>query len=312
MGIKLIYILTIILITTVSCSKRKVNNSAITETELLSLDTLGKNNETKVERTDIFESDLLETPDITQALPGYKVYHFSKDHFLSDSIYRIHYEMNFAILPNEPFWIKQFLNRYIKKEIERIFFEDNIKLRLLSKDQSTSWDEIGEYYFDLLKRNYTNKYNQNSINEIFHADDYEFNITAYPVWEDKQFITFQIYVNENAGTMHNTKRDFCRTYEKATGRLLGINDFYTKSEFEEIEVCLGKQLDVKLDRVGMTPYVDYKDFLVPASSDTILKEKYYGQFLPRPAFLKGGIIFTYQTFEHGAPRAYGPMKFVIP
>lgn len=297
----------IMLFSVISCAERKYESND-TEKGWLSSDTFCVKNETKVDMINTFESVILESPDITQALPGYKLYHFSKDHFLSDSISNLHYEMNFAILPNEPLWIKQFLNRYIKKEIERIFFEDNIKLKLLNIGPSTSWDEIGKYYFDLLKRKYIDKYED----EFCHIDDYEFKITAYPVWEDNQFITFQIYIDENPGCMHNTEIDFCRTYDKATGRLLGINDFYTKSEFEEIEVRLGKQLDIKLDRVGMTPDVKYKDFGIPASSDTILKEKYDGRFFPRPAFLKEGVIFSYQTFEHGAPRAYGTMKFIIP
>lgn len=300
------------LLSVISCAEKKRYPSNDAEKGCLSSDTLRVNNKTKIDMGDIFESEILDPPNITQALPGYKLYHFSKNHFLSDSISSLHCEMNFAVIPNEPFWIKQFLNRFIKKEIESIFFEDNIKLKLFKIDPSTSWDEIGKYYFDLLKRNYTNKYNHNIKYGIFHMDDYEFKITIYPVWENNQFITFQIYVDENPGCMHNTEIDFCRTYEKSTGRLLGINDFYTKSEFEEIKVCLGKRLDIELDRVGMTPDVDYKDFQVSASSDTILKEKYDGRFFPRPAFLKEGIIFSYQTFEHGAPRAYGTMKFIIP
>lgn len=260
----------------------------------------------------VVEDRVFESPDVAYTIAGTTPYHFSEDYYLTDSIYSLHYEVQIALLPDDPSWIKEFVNQSIQHKVGDSSLLEDQSPKLFDMRTSSSWDEICRYYYEWLKECYIKEFPQDIEDAKYLGADYNFVFTVYPVWENDRYITFQIFVDMCYGSMHNSETDFCRTYEKSSGRLLGIADFYTESEFDEVTVWLGSRLDSLLDRTGMTPELDPDKSPAKASSDMTLKENYKGKIYPRPALVEEGIIFTYQTYEHGAPRAYDTMKFIKP
>ncbi|MDE5886245.1 MAG: hypothetical protein K2H46_01525 [Muribaculaceae bacterium] len=299
--------LSLVLLT--GCSGKKYSSEdVVTEVESLpaereSVDSVEVNN---IQVNDA-EKGQTDEPDVKKSLEGYDPYHFSKDYFLKDSLHSLHYEVNLAVAPHDPIWIKRFVNEYIQKEPAFGFLDENVRPRLCPVQRSSSWKDICNYYFKWLKKEYVRKFAQVAGSD---ALDFEFKLSAYPVWEDEKMITYQFYLYEHLDFSREREQDFCRTFDKSTGRALGIEDFYTASEFAEAETWLGKQLDSILGREGLTADVDPHGNVF-ASSDRILKEKYKGKVFPRPAIIPEGIIFTYQTYEKGGG-GEGIIKVVKP
>lgn len=259
---------------------------------------------------DTLEMKVSGVEDIKNAIPGCESYVFSKDYFLADSIFSLHFEINLALPLEKPEWFIHFLNDYIHKELSDEFFKDSVKPRLFKINNSTSWDKIGKHYFAWMKKNYKKEFPQRKEEDKYLGNDYEFRITAYPIWENGDYITYQIYAYEMPGSMRSRERDFCRTFEKKTGRVLGISDLYSENEFKETLTLLEQQISSAIDVSDVTADVNPKSNVF-ASPDMVLKEKHNGKLYPRPAVTSEGIIFTYQTYEK-AGGGFGILKFTIP
>ena len=250
------------------------------------------------------DAPIYEEPDVKKALPGSVPFNFTRDHFLGDGSYSLHYDINLALPPKAPLWIKKFINGFIHTELSDIFFEDSASPTLCNMEKG-SWPEMAAHYFKWLKKNYIKEYPQSDEETKYIGRDYEFRMKAYPVWENDDYITYQMYVSELPGSMRNRELDFCLTFDKASGRVLGINDFYTASEFKEVAAWLAQELDSRIGAKGLEADVDPE---ICGADNEVLKEKYNGKLYPRPAMTSEGVIFTYQTYEksHGAD---GILKF---
>lgn len=248
--------------------------------------------------------------DIKNAVRGCVSYNFSREYFLKDSLFDLHYEINLALPTEVPEWFMRFMNDYTHKELSAVFFGDKIKPRLFKIDSSTSWDDIGKHYFTWMKKNYKKEFPQKSDEDKYLGADYEFKLTVYPIWENKDYITYQIYAYELPGSMRSRERDFCRTFEKTSGRVLGIRDFYSEAEFKEAVALLEQQLGSSIKIEGVTADVNPENNVF-ASADMVLKERYNGKLYPHPAITSEEIVFTYQTYEKGSG-GHGILKFTIP
>lgn len=117
------------------------------------------------------------------------------------------------------------------------------------------------------------------------------------------------------GGVHGGETDFFLTFDNQTGRILGISDFFTKTEFNAAVEELTRQLNARMGSdtyTGgeLTAELDY-DSNVTAVHSKILNEKVNGSLYPRPAITKYGIVFSYQTYEKGS-NADGILHFILP
>lgn len=259
---------------------------------------------------DTLEIEVDDMEDINKAIPGCVSYDFSRDYFLADSLFNLHFEINLAFPLEKPEWFMRFLNDYIHKELSAVFFGNNVKPRLFRSNSLASLDDMGKHYFAWMKKNYKKEFPQKKEEDKYLGNDYEFRMTAYPIWENEDYITYQIYTYEVPGSMRSRERDFCRTFEKTSGCVLGISNFYSEDEFKETVVLLEQQLSSAIGVSGVTADVN-PESNVFASSDMVLKEKYNGKLYPRPAITSKGVLFTYQTYEK-AGGGCGILKFIIP
>lgn len=117
------------------------------------------------------------------------------------------------------------------------------------------------------------------------------------------------------GGVHGGETDFFLTFDNQTGRILGISDFFTKTEFNAAVEELTRQLNARMGSdtyTGgeLTAELDY-DSNVTAVHSKILNEKVNGSLYPRPAITKYGIVFSYQTYEKGS-NTDGILHFILP
>ncbi len=256
----------------------------------------------------------------TGVLPGCRFYRYSKHYTLNERSFQTDFQINLAIQDDAPEYIKNFINETIRDDVAGSFCDysgdktiyPNIPLFNI---KDGDFAQLLRYYYHQFCRLYKKKNGcESDTDEISLGPHYSYQFYAYPVWEnsDSTLITWKFYDYCYMGGAHGGEREYFLTFDNETGRILGIDDFYSKYEFKKAMDNLTRQLNAYHNRVVHGEYrysaTLKDDSNVTSVRSTILKEVVGGKIYPRPALTRQGIVFTYQTYEKGS-NADGVLHF---
>lgn len=263
-------------------------------------------------------------------LPECRFYRYSKHYTLSERSFPTDFQINLAIPNNARENIKNYINETIRDDVARYFgyysgdktIYPNIPLFNI---KDGDFDQLSRYYYRQFCRLYTkeNTYEPDENEDIDEEDmiprgpHYSYQFYAYPVWEssDSALTTWKFYDYCYLGGAHGGETEYFLTFDNNTGRILGVDDFYTKDKFNKAINLLRHQLNAYHNR-GVSDEYSYSaeldfDSNVTAVQSTILSEVVGEKLYPRPALTRQGIVFTYQTYEKGS-NADGVLHFTQP
>lgn len=258
----------------------------------------------------------------TGVLPECHFHRFSKHYKLNEQSFPTDFQINIAIQDDAPEYIRSFINETISDDVAHYFSDysdgetiyPNIPLFNIKKGDLT---QMSRYYYDQFCRLYKEEYSSESdTDDISHGPCYSYQFYAYPVWENSNstLITWKFYDYCYLGGAHGGEHEYFLTFNNKTGRILGIDDFYSNDEFKKAINHLTHQLNAYHNRDGNGEYnysASLDDPNVIAAQSTVLNEMVGGKKYPRPALIRQGIVFTYQTYEKGG-NADGVLHFIQP
>lgn len=256
-------------------------------------------------------------------LPGCRFYRYSKHYTLSEGSFPTDFQINLAIQDDAPEYIRNYINEAIRDDVAR-YFGDYSGDKTIYPDISLfnikdgDFNQLSLYYYKQFCRLYKKENsNESDTEEGPLGPHYSYQFYAYPVWEnsDSTLITWKFYDYCYMGGAHGGETEYFLTFENETGRILGVNDFYTSDEFNKAIDVLRLQLNAYHDsrisgRSNHAAALDV-DTNVTAVQSTILNEIVGSKIYPRPALTRQGIVFTYQTYEKGS-NADGILHFTQP
>lgn len=256
-------------------------------------------------------------------LPSCRFYRFSKHYALNERSSTTDFQINLAIQENAPDYIRNFINEMIRDNVARYFGNDSGDKTIyphipLYDIMGGDFTQMCHYYYHQFCRLYkqeSNLYLESA--EIPLGSHYSYQYYAYPVWEnsDSTLITWKFYYYCYMGGVHGGEQEFFLTFDNKTGRILGVKDFYSKSEFKKAMDVLTRQLNEYHDREAYDEYSYSADLdidsTVTVEQTNVLNEVVGNKIYPRPALTRQGIVFSYQTYEKGA-NSDGVLHFTQP
>lgn len=259
----------------------------------------------------------------TGVLPGCRFYRYSKHYTLSERSFPTDFQINIAIQDDAPEYIKNFINETIRDDVAGYFGnysreKTNYPHIPLFKIEEGDFEQLSRYYYKQFCRLYKKENScENDDDEIPFGPYYSYQFYVYPVWEnsDSTLITWKFYDYCYMGGAHGGETEYFLTFDNNTGRIFGVEDFYTGDEFNKAVNLLRRQLNTYHNRDVSDEYsysvdLDF-DSNVTAVQSSILNEVVGNKLYPRPALTRQGIVFTYQTYEKGS-NADGILHFTQP
>lgn len=139
-------------------------------------------------------------------------------------------------------------------------------------------------------------------------------ISLYWISDDGKLTTYRFYTFIYGGGAHGMMNEYYLTFETDSGRLLGFNDIYSESEFNDVVTELGKEINYR--RFNDRNMEDGLKAGIPISLEyykrlDINHEQFDVYLYPRPVLVKQGVTFTYQPYEKGS-FADGILNFILP
>ena len=259
----------------------------------------------------------------TGVLKGCQFYRYSKHYTLNERSASTDFQINIAIREDTPEYIMNFINKRIRDDVAG-YFCNHAGDRTICPDiplfniKEGNLTRMSQHYYKQFCRLYKKEYSYESdMDELPSGPPYSYQIYAYPVWEnsDSTLITWKFYGYFYMGGAHGRETEYFLTFDNNTGRVLGADDFYTNYNFNKAIGILRHQLNAYHDRDASGTYnfsaaLD-NDSNAAAVKSTILNEVVDGKTYPRPALIRQGIVFTYQTYEKGS-NADGILHFAQP
>lgn len=256
-------------------------------------------------------------------LPECRFYRYSKHYTLSERSFPTDFQINIAIQDDAPEYIKNFINETIRDDVAGYFGNYSREKTTyphipLFKIEEGDFEQLSRYYYTQFCRLYKKENScENDDDEIPFGPHYSYQFYVYPVWKnsDSTLITWKFYDYCYMGGAHGGETEYFLTFDNNTGRILGVEDFYTGDEFNKAVNLLRRQLNAYHNR-GVSDEYSYSadldiDSNITALQSTILNEVVGGKLYPRPALTQHGIVFTYQTYEKGS-NADGILHFTQP
>lgn len=268
------------------------------------------------------------------SLSGCRKSYFREQYALNDSALQTGFQINVAMPDEASLHIQDLISEMIRNDLSLIFADydenDNAilpEIAVLNMD-GKSVDQMSRYYFDRFCELYHDKYalsDDEKISDgeggVFAAGEpipetgvcYIYQMDAHPVWQnDEQTLTsWRFYSYTYTGGVHGGCEEFYLTIDNATGRILGVDDFFTESEFKESVKDLGKMVDSYEYGFGDGAALDSAYGEIRFENDKLLKEQIDGKVYPRPALTKHGVVFSYQPYWK-ASFSEGVLHFVLP
>lgn len=256
-------------------------------------------------------------------IPGCHFYRFSKHYTLNDHSFPTDFQINIAIHEDVSGHIKNFINETIRDDVARYFADYSGDKTIyphvpLFNIEDGDFNQLSRYYYTQFCRLYKNENSDESDpEEIPLGPHYSYQFYAYPIWEnsDSTLITWKFYDYCYLGGAHGGETEYFLTFDNNTSRILGVDDFYANDEFKKAIDLLRSQLNAYHNR-GVSNEYSYSadlniDSNVTAVQSTTLNEVIDGKLYPRPALIRQGIVYTYQTYEKGS-NADGILHFTQP
>lgn len=255
-------------------------------------------------------------------LPECSFHRWSQHYRLSETSFPTDFQINIAMRDNEPEWMRRHISELIRDDVAGYFTDhsgDRAVVPYIALYDAEDWNatDMSRHYY----RNFTRLYRQENVseedNEMAWAPPCSYQTYVYPVWEspDSAVTTWRFYNYGYSGGAHGWEHEYYVSFDNATGRMLGAEDFYTSDGFNEAIDHLTRMLN---EYFGKEPYGDYsmtahldEESDITATQSTILNEVAGGHLYPRPARTRQGIVFTYQTYEKGG-NSDGVLHFIQP
>lgn len=258
----------------------------------------------------------------TGVLPGCRFYRLSRHYTLNERSFPTDFQINIAVQDDAPEYIRNFINETIRDNVARYFIYSAGNAVYsdipLFNFKDGDFAQLSRHYYTCFRRLYKKEFSYESESgEISPGPHYSYQFYAYPVWEnpDSTLITWKFYNFCYLGGPHGGETEFFLTFDNKTGRILGVDDFYTGEEFKKAIIILKHQLNEyhnreDSDESSLSADLDI-DSSVTAVHCPLLNENVGGKKYPRPALTRQGIVFTYQTYEKGS-NADGILHFTQP
>lgn len=246
------------------------------------------------------------------ALPGCKPHRLSRHHALDPDSPPTDFQINVAMPDSAPLFIRDFISTTIRKHLTPYFDDENSITRIKMRERSV--EQMMTHYYNQFCKLYDRKYRPEAGSDgPVYADRYSFQFYAYPVWQnsDSSLTTWKFLHFGYMGGAHGNITEYFVTFDNASGRMLGIADFFDNDGGRKALATLADKLNAYHDKMhpGHQKYEAWLDY--PESFDATLNEMRGNRAYPRPAITKQGLVFTYQTYEKGT-NADGVLHFTLP
>lgn len=241
------------------------------------------------------------------AIPGVVRHRLSREFALSEHSFDVGFQINVG-LPNDtaPLWMLDLISRLIRDDVDDFFDVDNSDVRTFDMSKGSVRDMM-EHYHRRFHDLYVKEHGGADSDGKELGPAYWYDFYAYPVWQnsDSTLTTWKFYNNVYMGGAHGNDAEWFATFENATGRQLGISDFFTARQFEETMETLKRQINGyhKLlydSDEGYEADMDMsREYIKSSKAAQMMIDTHGGKIYPRPALTSQGIVFTYQKYEKG-------------
>ena len=227
------------------------------------------------------------------SLRGFKRYERKREFLKMEAVIRM-------TLPVEhEDWMAQSLSEFLWKEA-LLEYPDETTPNVLSNSQ------LMDYYLNLQVGTEGPDINEDRRHQTYVDTD---SLCIVPIWqaEDKSYTTYRIKTFFYHGGAHPLYKDFCLTFDNERHCVLSSKEIFKQDRMDDVVRRLKRKVG---DRSAFC-YQEIEDDDEFMASISPRWERYQKHFIPRPALIGKGVVFSYQRYEIDSFAA-GELHFVLP